>query len=155
KSDTDLSPYLLESLKGENISCSAEKAAAICSIMKERITYPNDLWEQGKFFFIAPTTFDESIVSKKWNTQAVTVLFAYRDAVAATKQFDAAAAKETLENVTAQLNISIGKILPALRLSITGTGMGPDLMMIMEIIGKEEVVKRLSFALDTLKVNAG
>jgi glutamyl-tRNA synthetase len=39
-----------------------------------------------------------------------------------------------------------------LRLSLTGAAGGPDLMIIMEIIGKEEIIKRIDHALKTLKV---
>ena len=65
KSNEELAEYLLESLAKENISCSKEKAVKIGSIMKERITFPKDLWEHGKFLFYAPTTFDESVAAKK------------------------------------------------------------------------------------------
>ncbi|HEY9045617.1 MAG TPA: glutamate--tRNA ligase [Ohtaekwangia sp.] len=152
KSDNELAEYLLESLKQENIACSPEKAAKIAAVMKERATFPKDFWEQGKFFFHAPATFDEGVVSKKWNDDAVKVLSAYKDAVAALPSIDATNAKATLEQVTASLGIGTGKILQALRVSITGAGAGPDLMMIMEIIGKDEVVKRIEYALQTIKV---
>ncbi|MCZ8215479.1 MAG: glutamate--tRNA ligase, partial [Cyclobacteriaceae bacterium] len=109
-------------------------------------------WEQGKFLFFSPTQFDQGVADKKWNNEAITVLTAYRDSIKALPAIDANLAKTTLESVTANLGIGTGKILQALRLSITGAGAGPDLMMVMEIVGKEEVVKRLDFALQTLKV---
>ncbi|MEO5976681.1 MAG: glutamate--tRNA ligase [Chryseolinea sp.] len=147
-----LAKYLLASLAGEGIQCSQEKALKIVSVMKERAVFPKDFWEQGKFLFVAPISFDDSLVSKRWNDDAVKVLTAYQDAVQKLDTFDAVQAKNTLENVTRELGIGTGKILAALRLSITGVGAGPDLMMIMEIIGKEEVSKRIGYALSALKV---
>ena len=155
KSDQELGGYLLESLAHENITCTNEKAAKIAGIMKERATFPKDFWEQCKFLFFAPTAFDEGVVSKRWNDEAVKVLTAYSKALASLHNFDAAIAKETLEKVTASLNIGTGKIMQAVRLSITGAGAGPDLMMIMEIIGKDEVIKRIEYALQTIKVKVG
>lgn len=152
RSNETLAEYLLVMLQNEGVVCSSDTAVKICAIMKERITFPKDIWEQGKFLFFTPTQFDQSVADKKWNNEAVTVLTAYRDSIAALTSFDATIAKATLESVTATLVIGTGKILQALRLSITGAGAGPDLMMVMEIIGKEEVVKRLDFALQTLKV---
>jgi glutamyl-tRNA synthetase len=139
-------------LAKEKIECSHEKAERIVSFMKERVTFPKDFWEQGKFLFFAPTAFDESIASKKWNDDAVKVLSAFRNEVGKLTSFSAEIAKKTLEQVTADLGIGTGKILQALRLSMTGAGAGPDLMMIMEIIGQGEVVNRIDFALNTLKV---
>jgi glutamyl-tRNA synthetase len=152
KSDEELGGYLLESLEKENITCTKEKAAKIASVMKERATFPKDFWEQGKFLFYAPVTFDETIVSKKWNDDAIKVITAYRDEISKLSFIEASAAKALLEQVTASLNIGTGKILQAVRLSITGAGAGPDLMMIMEIIGKDEVIKRIDFALQNIKV---
>jgi len=150
KTDAELASYLLKTLAQENIECTKEKAIKISSLMKERITFPQELWEHGKFFFVAPKTFDESVVSKKWNNDAVQVLTAFRDAVNEINTFDAAVVKSTIEQVTTSLNIGMGKIMQALRVSITGLGGGPDLMVIMEIIGKGETVNRITFALDTL-----
>ncbi|HEY5918777.1 MAG TPA: glutamate--tRNA ligase [Chryseolinea sp.] len=147
-----LAEYLMESLGREKIKCSREKAEKVAAVMKERVTFPNDFWEQGKFLFIAPATFDEGIAAKKWNDDAVKVLSAFKDEVSKLTSFNAEVAKSTLEQVTASLGIGTGKILQALRLSVTGAGGGPDLMIIMEIIGKEEVVSRIDFALNTLKV---
>lgn len=152
KPDETLAGYLLESLKGENISCSLEKALKIVSIMKERATFPKDFWEQGKFLFHAPTSYDESTANKKWNDDAVRVISGYKEELTKLASFDATTAKSTLENVTAALGIGTGKIMQALRLSITGAGAGPDLMVIMEIIGKEEVISRIEHALLSLKV---
>jgi len=152
KSDSELAEYLLQTLKKENIECSTEKATKIAGILKERITFPNDLWEQAKLLFFAPREYDAGIADKKWNDDAVRVLSAYRDEISKLDLIDAAIAKSTLENVTATLGIGTGKILQALRLSITGAGVGPDLMMVMEIIGKEEVVKRIDYALQKLKI---
>lgn len=154
KSDEELATFLMRALQQENISCTQEKAVKICSIMKERITFPKDLWEQGKFFFIAPTSYDESVTSKKWNDEVVKVLTSYKDALGNLSVVDAVTAKTTLENVASQLGIGTGKIMQAFRVSITGAGSGPDLMVTLEILGKEEIIQRIVHALQTLKVNA-
>lgn len=152
KSDEELIVYLLDSLALEKIECSKETALKICSVMKERVTFPQDFWLQGKFFFQAPTAFDEQVVAKKWNDDVVNVLSTYRDALSKLEMVTAEVAKSTLEAVTANLGIATGKILQALRISITGGASGPDLMMTMEILGKNEVVNRIEFALKNLKI---
>ena len=152
KSNEELAGYLLASLKHEGVECSSEKAAKIAVVMKERVVFPKDFWEQGRFFFFAPTSYDESVASKKWNDDAIKVLSAYHEALSKLSAFDAVILKETLDRVTNELGIGTGKILQALRLSITGAGGGPDLMAIMEIIGKDEALGRISYALQHLKV---
>lgn len=148
----ELANFLLESLAKENIACPKDKAMKIASVMQDRVTFPKDFWEHGRFFFLAPVSFDEAVIAKKWNADAVKVLAAYRDELKTVDHLDAATAKSTLEKVTADLGIGTGKILQAVRLAITGAGGGPDLMMIIEIIGKNEVIKRIDRALKTLQV---
>ncbi|MEX2231880.1 MAG: glutamate--tRNA ligase [Cyclobacteriaceae bacterium] len=148
----ELSEYLHSSLAKENIACSKEKALKIVTVMQDRVTFPQDFWEQGKFFFYPPAAYEEAVVAKKWNADGAKVLAAYRDALESKAAFDASIAKSTLEEVTAALGIGIGKVLQAVRLTITGLGGGPDLMMIMEIIGKNEVIRRIDHALKTLQV---
>ena len=152
KSDEELIPYLLDSLAAEKIECSHEKALKICIVMKERVTFPQDFWLQGKFFFQAPTSFDEQVIAKKWNDETVKVLAAYRDELGKLAVVTSDVAKSTLETVTAKLGIATGKILQPLRVSITGGASGPDLMITMEILGREEVMSRIEYALKNLKI---
>jgi glutamyl-tRNA synthetase len=150
--EQQLVEYLLQSLSKENISCTKEKAMKIVNVMKDRVTFPQDFWEQGQFFFQAPDSYDQAVVAKRWNSDVVRVLTAYRDALQDIGRLDAETAKNTLDSVTAALGIGTGKVLQALRLTMTGAGGGPDLMLIMEIIGKNEVIKRIGHALKTLQV---
>ena len=152
KSDEELIAYLFDSLAHEKIECSKEKALKICSVMKDRVTFPKDFWEQGRFFFSSPTMYDEQTIAKKWNQEVVNVLSKFQSAIADLNVVSAENLKATLDKVTAEFGISTGKILAALRVSITGGASGPDLMMTMEIIGKEEIIARLNRAVKTITV---
>jgi len=154
KSNEELISFLFESLTKEKIECSKEKALKICLVMKDRVTFPSDFWEHGRFFFSRPQTYDEQIIAKKWNADVVKVLGGFQVAIAALNVISSENIKTTLDKVTTELGISTGKILAALRVSITGGASGPDLMMTMEIIGKEEIVARLDRALRTINVKA-
>ncbi len=149
--DDELAQFLLKRLKEEEIDCPPEKAAKIAGAMRERITFPGDLWTQGRFFFFAPETYDEAVATRKWNDEAIKVLGAYKEAVRQLAVADAGTLKGELERVTGELQIGTGRILQALRLAITGAGGGPDLMVVMEIIGKEAIAERIERALQTLK----
>jgi glutamyl-tRNA synthetase len=151
KPDDALAEFLLQSLEKVTISCSTEKATKIVKIMRERVTFPHDFWEQGKYFFIAPMSFDESIVMKKWNADVIKVLTAFNEELKRLSDLTSEQAKSALEKVTKELNIGTGKIMQALRLAITGVGGGPDLMMIMEILGNDEVVSRIDYALNNIQ----
>ncbi len=150
KSDAELASYLLEDLTLAAIPCTEANALKIVHALKERATFPTDFYKQSALFFTDPTSFDESIASKKWNEDVVKVLSAYNEAIATLPEFNAPIAKATLEQVCADLGIGMGKIMQAFRLAITGGGIGPDLMEILDILGKQTVINRIQFALKTL-----
>jgi glutamyl-tRNA synthetase len=154
KPDAELAAYLLEDLKKEGIELSPEKAERIAALMKERATFPADLWKEGKFMLIAPTEFDSKVAEKRWNNDAVTVLNTYKGKIDALEaDLDPVTAKSLLEESAEENGLKLGKVMQAVRLAVTGVGAGPDLMEVFTIIGKKELSNRIDFALDTLKVN--
>ena len=58
--------------------------------------------------------------------------------------------KHLLNNILERNGVKLGMVMQALRLAITGVEAGPDLMAIIEIIGKEETIKRLETAIEKL-----
>ena len=46
--------------------------------------------------------------------------------------------------------LGMGKLLPALRVSLTGLGMGPSLFDIASLLGREETIKRIETAIEKI-----
>ncbi|HLZ17639.1 MAG TPA: glutamate--tRNA ligase [Cyclobacteriaceae bacterium] len=151
KSAEALTGYLFDALKKEGITCSKEKALKICTAMKERVTFPQDFWEHGRFFFAAPTQFDEQLIAKKWNDDVAKFLTRFRDGIKNQSPANAENAKALLENTAQATGIGSGKVLQMLRVTLTGGSSGPDLMQTIEIIGVSETASRISFALENFK----
>jgi len=152
KSDEELSNYLLHSLGREHIECSKEKAIKICSVLKDRVTFPEDFYTLSKPFFDSPKI--DSTIGSKWNPDAVMALWPLRNQIDILSSLTAETAKSALEAVTLSNGIQPGKVLAPLRMAITGSTSGPDLMMTLEIIGKQEAVKRIDHALNTWSIKA-
>ena len=150
RSNEELGDMLLERLKAEGIDCTSEKATLIANNMKERITYVQDLYEEAKYFHEAPAEYDEKTVKKKWNATAVQGLEAFVEALKAEDPATAERYKDVFSQVLEAAELGFGKVMPALRVSLTGQGGGPDLMEIMVILGRDEVVKRVETAIAQL-----
>jgi glutamyl-tRNA synthetase len=150
KTGVDLTQYLKPNIQAGHIQYSDETLAKICEELKERITFPQDLWNQGLFFFVSPTEYDQQVVSKKWDDVAVSVLGSYADKIG--DNIDASMAKETLNDVLEEQGVKIGQVMQALRLALTGKGSGPDLMEIIAILGSEETKSRIKKAIEKLPV---
>jgi glutamyl-tRNA synthetase len=152
RSDEELGGMLLEQLKQNGIDVSAEKATKVAIEVKERAVFPTDLWKEGAVFFIRPATYDEKVAEKKWTEEAAGIIEQFKEVLKEVDPFDAEAAKNTLNEVLEKNNVKIGRVMQALRLALTGLGSGPDLMNIIEIIGKDETVARLEQALQKLQI---
>lgn len=150
KPDSDLMTGFMDSVVAAGHSCTPDKAAKIIHALKERVTFPQDFWEQGKIFFVAPTTYDSQLVAKKWNADAAKVLGAYADELEGATVISAESAKALLDSVAMKLNIKPGQILQVLRMTITGGSSGPDLMATLEILGNAESARRIRNAIQNI-----
>lgn len=138
--------------KQEGYSCSMEKASSIVPLIIERCTFIQDLWNNGWYFFVVPNEYDDKTVRKKWTAEAVNVLKLFSSLIVKLNTPKSEAIKETLEKAATELDTGLGRVMPALRVALTGQGGGPDLMGIVEVLGVEETKKRIELAIDRLKV---
>ncbi len=153
KSNTELAGFVIADAAAEGLEINQEKAEAIAALTKERVTFAADLWKESKFMVIAPTSFDQEIASKKWSSDAFKVLSHYSTSIKEfTGTYDAVTAKSMLEASAEAEGIKLGKTMQAVRLAITGMGVGPDLMEVFAILGTKEVATRIEYALATLEV---
>ncbi len=132
---------------------SDEKATKIVSLMKERVIFPQEIATDVPFIFDSPTTYDEEIAKAKWDDNAKNAMKIIVDSM----QLNAGGESFMVENIhnaifenLEKAGIKPGKVMQALRLAITGVGKGPDLMLTMEIIGKEESILRIKNALERI-----
>jgi glutamyl-tRNA synthetase len=147
KSDADLAAYL-----AKEINQPIEKLERICGLLKDRLVFLKDLKKETGFFFETPTKFDEAVASVKWNAEVVAAAQAWEENLSMLSDFKAEVIKHDLHELLEKKGIKMGKVMQGLRLAITGVGAGPDLMQIVEIIGKEEAVKRLQKACNEINV---
>lgn len=135
-----------EQLNNEDLSANLVK------LNKDRVVFIEEIISSVPYIFEAPKDYEEQIAEKAWNDLAKKGLPAIIELVNGmdATNFNAEAIRHTLwEGLEAQ-EIKPGKVMQALRLAITGVGKGPDLMLMLEILGKAEVAKRIQAALDKL-----
>ncbi len=132
-------------------SLSIKKSLKIIDLMKERVTFPQEIFSESGFLFEAPTTYEEAVVTSKWNDDARKALTAFAEDLGQFEgDFTAENIKGVLATATERVAVKMGKIMQALRVAITGVGHGPDLMLTMEILERNEVIERLNRALEVL-----
>uniref|UniRef100_UPI004048B1C7 glutamate--tRNA ligase n=1 Tax=Roseivirga sp. TaxID=1964215 RepID=UPI004048B1C7 len=143
---------LTSALKAEyHLKTDDTTLVSIVDAMKERITFLSEVVTHGEFFFNAPRDFDETTVKKKWNDEVATKLKGFSMELKALDAISPEDAKQLLETVLAKDGTGLGKVMPGLRLALTGAAGGPDLMQIIAILGPKASAERIEFAVNTLK----
>jgi glutamyl-tRNA synthetase len=149
--DSELGTYLNSDLIKNGISANYEYVQTVASAFRERITFLHELAGLSIYFFEHPDSYDEKVVRKKWNAQAIEFLKDYAEALKAFNgNFNAEIAKQLLTEVLENLKIGMGSIMQVLRVAITGKASGIDLMQTIEILGYEEVSTRIYIAIEKL-----
>tara|TARA_B100001094_G_C18169724_1_gene794356 strand:+ start:605 stop:2128 length:1524 start_codon:yes stop_codon:yes gene_type:complete len=138
-------------LKEHGIAKKDDFVASVCDQLKERATFLKDMWEQGKYYFIAPNTYDEKTIRKKWQADTPKYLLELKNRLQEILEFNSKNIEKEFKIFLEENKIGIGKLLPAFRLSLTGVAIGPSLFNIVELLGKEETIARMERALSRIK----
>ena len=142
---------LLKNVEGINLENSSdEKLLKVISLMKERATFVKDIYNDGKFFFEAPTSYDEKAVKKAWNEETATILNELSTQLE-TWDMKPEIIKQKIHHFAESKSLGMGKVMMLLRLSLVGELKGPDVPDILEILGKEESVARIKNAVHQIK----
>ena len=142
---------LLKNVEGINLENSSdEKLLKVISLMKERATFVKDIYNDGKFFFEAPTSYDEKAVKKAWNEETATILNELSTQLE-TWDMKPEIIKQKIHHFAESKSLGMGKVMMPLRLSLVGELKGPDVPDILEILGKEESVARIKNAVHQIK----
>ena len=142
---------LLKNVEGINLENSSdEKLLKVISLMKERATFVKDIYNDGKFFFEAPTYYDEKAVKKAWNEETATILNELSTQLE-TWDMKPEIIKQKIHHFAESKSLGMGKVMMPLRLSLVGELKGPDVPDILEILGKEESVARIKNAVHQIK----
>ncbi len=137
-------------LQQKEIETSSDYVLEVVKLMKERAIFINDIWEQGYFFFVAPTSYDPKNAKKAWKEDTSDLMQELIDVLKEQEDFKAEALQTKVKAWIQEKEVGFGKVMQPFRLALVGAMQGPDLYEIAEMIGKEETISRLENAIRTL-----
>ena len=152
KSDSELAQVIIAKLNELGLEPDVQKAEAAVAAMKERATFVNDLWDLCHFFFVAPKEFNEKDVQKRWKPETPAMLTDLHTFLQTLDTFDNAEQTEaTVKAWCEEKGYGLGNVMNPFRLTLVGEMRGPQMFAITQILGKDEVLRRLAYALETIK----
>jgi glutamyl-tRNA synthetase len=150
KSNGELAQEFNKILIEKGITAEADKLEQITGLVKERVSFVNELWNETFFFFVAPTTYDEKAVQKRWKENTPSQLKELIEILHNTNNFSASALEETIKEWITEKNYNIGAVMNPLRLSLVGELKGPHVFDIISLLGKKESIARMQRAIESL-----
>ena len=150
QSDENLLAQFKNLEEAKHLTISDEKLLKVIGLMKERATFVKDIYEQGKFFFEAPNSYDEKASKKAWNEETSGILNELLAKLNNT-DFTSEILKEETHHFVEEKGLGFGKVMMPLRLSLVGELKGPDVPDLLEILGREESLGRIIAATENLK----
>ena len=150
KSVEEITDLFKPILVKKNISVENEKLEKIISLVRERANFISEIWEQSNFFFLAPETYDEKTVQKRWKDETPSQMRELIAVLAEITDFSAEKTETIVKAWIAEKEYNMGAIMNAFRLAIVGAPKGPHMFDIVAIIGKEETINRLEKAIERI-----
>ncbi|MBN3035079.1 MAG: glutamate--tRNA ligase [Bacteroidales bacterium] len=151
KDNNELAALFLPIVMEKGFEPSPEHLTVIVGLVKERATFINDLWEQSHFFFRPPATYDQELVSKRWKEGTGATMLLLCDELKTVPSFTKEAIEATTKTFIEGSGLGTGHVLNALRLALVGSGTGPGIYDVMQVLGREEVILRIRNAVSQLK----
>ena len=74
KTNTQLAIEFREFLRAQGYHVDIVRLETLIGLVKERVSFVKDIWDQTDFFFKAPETYDQEVIKKRWKEDSAALL---------------------------------------------------------------------------------
>ena len=121
------------------------------SLVKGRVSFVSELWDQGKFFYVAPTAYAEKDIKKRWSAEMPAIMEELVAVLEGIADFTSKPSEDIVLAWIAAKGYHLGNVMNAFRLTVVGECKGPHMFDITELIGKEETIARIRRGIAEIK----
>jgi glutamyl-tRNA synthetase len=139
-----------EFLRAKGYHVDMVRLEMLIELVKERVSFVKDIWEQTDFFFKAPEEYDADVIKKRWQANTNQMLEELIPVLQDVDDFTADATESAVKTWIESKGYNTGSIMNAFRLVIVGTLRGPHMFDIISWIGKGDTIKRIEKGLSLI-----
>lgn len=125
--------------------------ARAVDMVKSRISFVSDLWDQAGFFFREPETYDPKAVKKRWSEEMPRIMKELIEVLKGLPDFSSQAAEPVVLGWIESKGYHLGNVMNAFRLTVVGECKGPHMFDITELMGLDETVRRIELGVERIK----
>ena len=152
KSNSVLAMEFREFLRAQGYNYDIVRLEILIELVKERVSFVKDIWEQTDFFFKAPESYDQEAVKRRWKEDSGVILSELKSQLEQISDFSAASVEPVIKAWIEEQGYNTGAVMNAFRLVIVGALRGPHMFDIISWIGKNETLKRIDKGINLLSV---
>lgn len=154
KPDGELAQLFIPVLKEKGVDpdkFGPDYISKAVGMVKGRINFVPDLWENARFFFVAPESYEEKSVRKRWTDDMPSIMAELLTVLDRFDSFDNPDIEPTVLKWIEDKGYHLGNVMNAFRLTVVGECKGPHMFDIIALLGKEETMKRIERGIETIK----
>jgi glutamyl-tRNA synthetase len=136
---------------GARLLGNQERVERVCELIKERVVLLPDLWKNAWFFFEAPESYDEQAKTKCWMPDTGYRIKDFAEELVPLEPFNKDTLHDLVQDFVTRKNLKMGQLMSPLRLLVVGSNQGPGMMDIAEILGKEELLRRINIGIEEMR----
>ncbi|MBN1997807.1 glutamate--tRNA ligase [candidate division KSB1 bacterium] len=122
----------------------------VIDLLKIRMHFMADFADKGAYFFRDPVEYDPDVLKKRWKDDSVKLLLEFCKEIVKLSPFTASAIESALRELAECEQVGGGRIIHPVRLAVSGTGVGPGLFEMLEVLGADTVVRRIKTACEKI-----
>ncbi|MDE5642111.1 MAG: glutamate--tRNA ligase [Muribaculaceae bacterium] len=130
---------------------SDDVLSRIVGLVKDRINFVEDLWDQAGFFFEAPQEYDPKAVKKRWSEDTPRIMKELIGQLQSLESWKSADAEAPVLAWITENGYHMGNVMNAFRLAVVGACRGPHMFDITEILGPDETISRINRAIENVQ----
>lgn len=143
RTNNQLALEFREFLRAKGFHIDMVRLEMLIGLVKERVSFVKDIWDQTDFFFKAPEEYDPEVVKKRWQADSRQMLKELISVLQGVGDFTATATESAVKTWIENKGYNTGSIMNVFRLVIVGTLRGPHMFDIISWIGKGDTINRI------------
>jgi len=152
----ELAAALREPLENAGLTVDDERLKQLAPVVQTRIKTLNDVVELAGFIFKDPADFAAPeaalLIQKKMDAEdTIKLLEASIELIKQLDDFSHNAQYEAMKQLAKELEVKNGQLFGSLRVAVTGQKVSTPTFETMEILGKDESIRRIEMAVSVLK----
>ncbi len=119
----------------------------VIELFRPRVVFVNELVKKAHFLFVRPAVYDDATLTKKLKAENLMHIRCIADQLT-NLEWQLEVITTNVKSYISENGLKFGDIMPVLRILVTGTMEGPDLMEMIELLGAKESEERLIIGLE-------